>query len=161
MLYLIMKRGTVTDARKRFDPQLYAENDAIAKDFIKNLLKGTAYQAIDNPKKRGVDLLIYKDSVHICNIECEIKRVWKDSVFPYESVQIPVRKEKYAILELPTIFTMLNGTQSDYLCFTSQQMLASPKKEVPNKYVYKGEFFFQIDKNVVVFNDILKVLGNI
>lgn len=151
----------MTDARKRFDPQLYAENDGIAKEFVKNLLKGTAYQAIDNVKKRGVDLLIYKDSVHICNIECEIKRVWKESKFPYESVQIPARKEKYAILDKPTIFVMLNNTQSDYLAFTNKEMLASPKVEVPNKYVYKGEFFFQIDKNNVVFNDVLTVLGKV
>lgn len=151
----------MTDARKRFDPALYAENDELAKNFVKNLLKGTAYQAIDNVKKRGVDLLIYKDSVHICNIECEIKRVWKESNFPYANVQIPARKEKYAILDKPTVFTMLNGTQSDYLCFTSKEMLASPKVEVPNKYVYKGEYFFQIDKNLVVFNDLLKVLGSI
>lgn len=148
----------MTDARKRFDPTLYEENDKIAKDFVKNLLKGTQYQAIDNPKKRGVDLLIYKDSVHICNIECEIKRVWKNKEFPYDSVQIPVRKEKYAILDKPTIFTMLNNNQTDYLCFTNKEMLASPRVEVPNKYVYKGEFFFQINKNSVVFNDLLKVL---
>jgi len=151
----------MTDARKRFDPELYAANDALAKEFVRNLLKGTPYQAIDNVKKRGVDLLIYKDSVHICNIECEIKRVWKESKFPYESVQIPVRKEKYAILDKPTVFVMLNNTQSDYLCFTNKEMLASPKVEVPNKYVYKGEYFFQIDKNNVVFNDVLKVLGSI
>lgn len=149
----------MTDARKRFDPVLYEANDKIAKDFVKNLLKGTEYQAIDNVKKRGVDLLIYKDSVHICNVECEIKRVWKDKEFPYNNVQIPVRKEKYAILDKPTIFVMLNNTQSDYLCFTNVEMLASPKVEVPNKYVYKGEYFFQIDKNSVVFNDIVKVLG--
>lgn len=151
----------MTDARKRFDPELYAANDALAKEFVKNLLKGTAYQAIDNVKKRGVDLLIYKDSVHICNIECEIKRVWKESKFPYESVQIPARKEKYAILDKPTIFVMLNNTQSDYLAFTNKEMLASPKVEVPNKYVYKGEYFFQIDKNSVVFNDVLAVLGKV
>lgn len=150
----------MTDARKRFDPQLYAENDTVAKEFVKNLLKGTQYQAIDNIKKRGVDLLIYKDSVHICNVECEIKRVWKESAFPYANVQIPARKEKYAILDKPTVFVMLNGTQSDYLAFTNKEMLASPKVEVPNKYVYKGEYFFQIDKNTVVFNDLLKVLGS-
>lgn len=148
----------MADARKRFDPQLYAENDAKSKDFVRDLLKGTEFQAVENPKKRGVDLLIFKDSQHICNVECEIKLVWKDKDFPYENVQIPVRKEKYAILDKPTIFLMLNNDQTQYLCFTDKQMLASPKKEVPNRYVYSGEYFFQIPKDKVVFNDLLSLL---
>lgn len=151
----------MTGAHKRFDPKLYEENDAIAKDFVKNLLKGTEFQAIDNIKKRGVDMLAYKDSLHICNLEVEIKRIWKDKDFPYSNVQIPVRKEKYAVLEKPTIFVMLNNTQSDYLAFTNTVMLAAPKAEVPNKFVFKGEYFYQIPKDQVVFNDLLKILRGI
>jgi hypothetical protein len=148
-------------ARKRFDPTLYSENDEIARNFVKNVLKGSEYQVIDNPKKRGVDLLLYKNSVHIANIECEIKKVWKTPDFPYENVQIPERKEKYAILDKPTVFVMLNGDQSQYLAIRDKTLLASPKKEVPNKYVFKGELFFQVPKDQVVFNDLLKVLGEI
>lgn len=148
----------MSDARKRFDPKLYEENDTVAREFVKNLLKGTEFQAIDNVKKRGVDLLIYKNSEHICNLECEIKRVWKNTEFPYENINFPKRKEKYALLDKPTIFIMLNDTQSDYLTITGADMLSSPCVEVPNKYVYKGEFFFQIPKDKVVFNDLLTVL---
>jgi len=148
-------------ARKRFDPALYAENDEIARTFVKNILKGSGFQAMDNPKKRGVDLLIYKDSVHIANIECEIKRVWKTTEFPYESIQIPERKEKYTGLDKPTIFVMLNGDQTQYLAIKDKTLLASPKKEVPNKYVYQGEFFFQVSKDQVTFNDLLKVLQEV
>lgn len=145
-------------ARKRFDPALYAENDEIARNFVKDILKDSGYQALDNPKKMGVDLLIYKDSVHIANVECEIKRVWKTTEFPYDSIQIPCRKEKYTGLKQPTVFLMLNADQSQYLAITDKSLLASPKKEVPNKYVYKGEFFFQVDKDAVMFNDLLGAL---
>lgn len=147
--------------RKRFDPALYAENDSIARNFVKNVLKGSEYQVMDNPKKRGVDLLVYKDSVHIANIECEIKRVWTTPDFPYESVQIPQRKEKYAILDKPTVFVMLNNDQSKYLSVKSSVLLSSPKKVVPNKYVYQGELFFQIQKDSVDFNDLLKTLKEV
>lgn len=146
------------DARKRFDPELYAQNDEIARNFVKGLLKGTGYNAIDNVKKRGVDLLIYKDSEHICNIECEIKRVWKEKDFPYESIQVPVRKEKYALLEKPTIFLMMNNDQTAFLCIKSSDLLASPKKEVPNRYVYQGEYFFQVPKDKVSFDEVLTII---
>lgn len=141
--------------RKRFDPSLYAENDNIAKEFVKNTLKGSEYQVIENPKKRGVDLLLYKDSQHVANLECEIKRVWKTENFPYESVQIPDRKTKYTELEKPTIFVMLNNDQSAYLAIPQKVLLESPKKEVPNKYVYKGEMFYQVPVNNVHLNDII------
>jgi hypothetical protein len=147
--------------KKRFDPALYAENDTAAREAVKNVLKGSEFQVIDNPKKRGVDLLVFKDSVHIANIECEIKRVWKTTEFPYESIQIPERKQKYAELDKPTVFVMLNHDQSNYLAVTGQTLLSSPKKEVPNKYVYSGEFFFQIPKNNAAFNDLLTVLRSL
>lgn len=147
--------------KKRFDPALYEENDKIAKEFVKNLLKGTEYQVIDNPKKRGVDLFLYKDSQHIANIECEIKRVWKESKFPYDSIQIPERKTKYTELEKPTVFVMLNNDQSAYVAITQKALLASPKKEVPNKYVYKGEMFFQVPVGSVYFNDLIKAIEEV
>lgn len=143
-------------ARKRFDPALYEENDKIAKEFVKSLLKGTDFQVIENPKKRGVDLLVYKDSQHVANLECEIKRVWKTSDFPYDSIQIPERKTKYTQLEKPTIFVMLNNDQSGYLTITQKELLNSPVKEVPNKYVYKGEMFYQVPVTKVQFNNLLE-----
>lgn len=144
--------------RKRFDPKLYAENDIIAKEFAKGLLKGSEFQVVENPKKRGVDLFVYRDSQHIANLECEIKRVWKTKEFPYESVQIPERKTKYTQLEKPTIFVMLNDDQSSYLAIPQQVLLNSPVKEVPNKYVYKGEMFYQVPLKNVHLNNLIKAI---
>jgi hypothetical protein len=56
---------------------------------------------------------------------------------------------------------MLNADQSAYLAIKDKVLLASPKKEVPNKYVFKGELFFQVPKDQVVFNDLLKVLKEV
>jgi hypothetical protein len=140
--------------RKRFDPVLYSENDRIAKDFVKEALKGSEYQVLENPKKRGVDLLLYRNSEHVANIECEIKRVWKSTEFPYDSVQIPDRKTKYTQLDKPTVFVMLNNDQSAYLAISQQVLLNSPKKEVPNKYVFEGEMFYQVPISSSHMNDI-------
>jgi hypothetical protein len=144
--------------RKRFNSALYEENDKVAKEFVRNLLKGTDYQVIENPKKLGVDLLLYKDSQHIANLECEIKRVWKTKEFPYESVQIPDRKTKYTVLDKPTVFVMMNDDQTAYLAISQQTLLKSPKKEVPNKYVYSGELFYQVPVQDVKWNDVLAAI---
>lgn len=148
--------------RKRFDPTLHALTDNPAREKVKELLKDSGYNVIDNPKKRGVDLLVYNEKgKHVANIECEIKLVWKALDFPYENIQFPERKEKYAILEVPTVFLMFNHDQSSYLTVTGDVLITSPKKEVPNKYVYKGEYFFQVPKDKVKFNDVVKVLKGV
>jgi hypothetical protein len=145
-------------AKKRFDPELYRINDALAKESVINAIDKRKFKVVENPKKRGVDLLVYNKGRHVLNIETEIKRVWKDKQFAYDTVQIPERKKKFAELEVPTIFVMFNADQTSYLVIKDKDLLKSPKKEVPNRYVYKGEYFYQVPLKKVSFNAINKVI---
>lgn len=147
--------------RKRFDSNLYSQNDTLARNKVKELLKDSDFKVVDNVKKTGVDLFVYKDGVHLINIECEIKRVWKTQEFPYESVQIPERKNKYFKLDKPTVFVMFNEDQSAYLAIKGEDLKNSPLKEVPNKYVWKGELFFQVPLDKVTLNDIESVIKDV
>lgn len=148
--------------RKRFDRELYNQVDALAKEKAMSLLDKTTYNVIENPKKTQVDLQVFDQAAgHLFNIECEVKLLWKTTDFPYESVQIPKRKEKYAILDKPTLFVMFNADQSAYLVIKSTDLVKSPCVEVPNKYVYKGEYFYQVPLDKVSFNNILKPIKEI
>lgn len=148
-------------ARKRFDINLYEQNDKLAKESAIKLLDKRKYKIEENPKKRGVDLLVYNKGEHIFNIECEIKRVWTGKDFPYESVQFPERKEKFAKLDKPTLFIMFNKDQSAFLAVDSRDLVKSPKVEVPNKYVYSGELFFQVPLKKVSFNDVKSIISKL
>lgn len=146
--------------RKRFDKELYEANDKLAREKVRAVAPG--FDIRDNPKKRDVDLLVYdKAGNHVANIETEIKRVWKGAQFQYTSVQFPERKAKYAKLNKPTIFVMFNEDQSAFLVVRDTVLISSPCVEVPNKYVYKGEQFFQVPIDKVVFNDISSILQEI
>jgi len=147
--------------RKRFDPQLHKENDKLARQAVKSLLKGSEFKVKDNPKSREIDLLLYKGKEHIGYIECEIKRVWKGVEFPYENVQFPERKGKYAALEKPALYIMFNEDQTSFLALTAETLVSSPKVEVPNKYVPAGEFFFQVPVDKVSINDLLSVIKKV
>lgn len=145
--------------RKRFDRDLYNETDKLAKTKVFDLLMSNDdIHAAENPKKTGVDILVTDPDTNelLFNIECEIKKVWKTKDFPYESVQFPQRKAKYASLDKPTLFVMFNNDLSSYVVVDGASLLASPCVEVPNKYVYKGEKFFQVPLTKVIFNDITK-----
>ncbi len=146
--------------RKRFDPALYAANDELAKTKLFDLIKDVkGIKAEGNPKKRDVDVIVRDPNTDeiLFYIELEIKRVW-NGPFKYNNVQFPQRKEKYAKLDKPTLFVMFNHDQSEHLVVKSDDFLASPCVEVPNKYMYKGEYFYQIPVDKVAFNGVQSVI---
>lgn len=143
---------------KRFDRALFEENDKKCRTKVKELLLNSDFAGVDNIKVRGVDLLLYKNGQHVGYLEVERKTVWKGSSFQYDNVQFPERKAKYAKLDKPTTFVMFNEDMSNYLTVKHTDLISSPCVEVPNKYMYKGENFFQVPLTNVQFNDIVGVL---
>jgi len=142
--------------RKRFDKELYEQNDAKAKAAAKLYYNSQGIEVEKNPKRYGPDLRAFKDGQFIGFIECEIKKVWKDEVFPYETIQFPERKAKYVTQneDHPVTFFMLNKPCNRALIVEGKDMIESKLKEVPNKYVPRGEFFFQVPLNKAKFVNI-------
>ena len=156
--------GDIEKMKKRFDRVLYNEVDKKTKEKVFILLKDLKFiHAMENPKKTGVDILVNDAETNSTkfNIECEVKKVWIGSKFPYDSVQIPGRKSKFANLDKPTLFIMFNEDYTEYLVIKSSDLLASPLAEVPNKYCYKGEMFYQVPLEKVSFNDVTKPIKEI
>jgi hypothetical protein len=133
--------------RKRFDKELYDQYDKLAKDATISLVNKRIYDIKENLNKRSVDLLVYsrKTKELVFYIETEVKRLdWKNSQFKYDTVQLPERKKKFCNLEVPTIFVVWNKDQTAYITFTDKEVMKAPLVEVPNKYMFKDEYFFQI-----------------
>lgn len=149
--------------RKRFDRDLYEKYDKLAKESVISLIDKRKYRVEENPKKRGVDLQVYKRKTGelVLNIETEVKRVWKEKEFQYDSVQFPERKAKFAKLTEPTLFVMFNQDQSAFLVVKDKDLLKSPCVEVPNRYCFKEEYFYQVPLKKVSFNDIKSVIKEI
>lgn len=145
--------------RKRFDKELYAANDNKAREAIKAILKDSDYRVEDNIKKMGIDLLLYKGDAHIGYIECESKKNWTDN-FKYDTLQIPERKRKYTGLDKKSFFVVFNKDFSQYMVVKDSELLNSPTKEVPNKYVHSGELFFQIPISKTILNNLIKAIDS-
>jgi hypothetical protein len=127
---------------KQFDRQLFDQNDSLVRKKVKELLPWMNIQ--DNPDRYGVDLLVHEGDTVIAGIECERKRVWQNKTFPYDSVQFPARKNKYALLNFPVLFFMFNLKMDACLYVTGEDLKSSPLKEVSNVYLRTGEFFYQV-----------------
>lgn len=142
--------------RKRFNKELYTLYDLKAKKWFDRLLP-ERYTCVENTKKTDVDLLVYRGNERIFNAEVEVKIIWKDEDFPFDTIHLPKRKLKYCLLDKPTLFVVFNKLGNRYCCFWSHKVHKAPLKEVPNKFVSRGEFFFDINKKEFDF-DINKAL---
>lgn len=130
-----------TNNSKRFSKHLHRQSDNKGRKAVKAYLTSQNIIAIDNPNECGVDLLLPNENY---NVEVEIKKIWKDSYFPFASVQLPYRKQKYTEGTKPTVFFILRKDCKEAFTFPSTVLADLTPVEVPNKYVTSGELFFQV-----------------
>jgi len=131
--------------RKKFNNKLYEQNDNKARVSAKKYWNSIGIKVTDNPDKYGPDLLFDDGSF----LEVEVKHTWLDD-FPFATVQLPERKEKFA--KLSCKFMIFNKTLTKAFLIDSDIVLESDKKKIKNRYMPEGEFFFQIpvDKAEIV-----------
>lgn len=134
----------MSGVKKRFDRSLYAKYDELAKDATRLYYEGLGVLLEDNPDKYRQDL-VFVDYL----IECEVKLVWETDEFPYDTVQLPQRKSKF--FDRKTRFFIWNKHLTTAATFWSDNVKDLEPVEVPNKYVHKGEYFYQIPLELVTF----------
>ena len=130
--------------RKRFDRSLYKKYDELAKDATRLYHDTIGNPVQDHPDRYKQDLIC---DTHL--VECEVKLVWEGDDFPYDTVQLPERKKKF--FNTSTQFFIWNSTLTRAATFWSDDIKDLEPVEVPNKYVYKGEYFYQIPLDMVTF----------
>jgi len=107
-------------------------------------------KAEPNPKKRGVDFLLYLDDKLVGYAELEVKLVWEThewSKFP--NVQFPARKAHFAETDPPTFMVMFNAKGSNALIVDAKTMVASP---LVHRWTRRGkDFLYQVPLDKIVF----------
>jgi len=140
--------------KKRFDKDLYSENDYLARAAGKKYWAFQGYKVEDNSDRYGPDLVVTTHDGEIFYGEVEIKKVWSGKDFQYDTLQIPARKKKFLILERPCMFIVFNNEQTyGFLC-THSELAVSPIVEVSNKYVRAGEMFYQVPINKLLLIEV-------
>jgi hypothetical protein len=136
--------------KKRFSKDLHQENDTLARAAGKRYWGSFGYTVEDNPDRYGADLIV-NTGWEVFYSEVEIKRVWSGPTFQYDTLQIPSRKKKFTELDRPCVFVVINKEQTHAFVCSSQALLDSPLVEVPNKYVYSGEMFYQVPISTLLY----------
>jgi len=133
--------------RKSFSKELHAKHDEKARSQAKTYWKAQGYHVVDNPNTKGVDLiLINPDTEEIEGyVEVEVKNNWNAKAFQYGTLQLPERKGKYIDQYGNRIRYMVYSKDLTQAFIISSLVLKrSPLVEVSNKFVRKGEYFYQV-----------------
>jgi hypothetical protein len=132
---------------KKFDRTLYVQNDNLAKlagfYHLRNHTK--AKWVSINPNDYGCDVNYRLD--HDFDgppllLETEVKHTWKGGAFPFPTINVLQRKDKYFMEGADLL--LLSGNKKDYLILTALDILGHDPTEIPNKYVGQMEFFRQV-----------------
>ena len=132
--------------RKRFDRELYDKYDQAVRNVTTNYLVSLGYEVSEHPDRYAQDLIAYGTDTEFC-VECEVKLVWNSQEFPYPNVQLPERKKKF--FNVPTQFFIWNKPLEYAMTFWSHDVSTLEPVEVPNKYVYAGEYFYQVPMDMI------------
>ena len=119
---------------KKFNKESHAVNDKPAKDLVINFLKSKGLDAIENPDKYGIDIVVPR-------YEVERREIWIDQ-FPFKTVHIPARKEKF--LKHSIIYVVVNKDYNKLMFCRSEIIRQYNLIEVPNKSVPEGEYFYDV-----------------
>ena len=119
---------------KKFNEESHATNDRPAKDLVINFLKSKGLDAMENPDKYGIDIVVPR-------YEVERREIWIDE-FPFKTVHIPARKEKF--LKHSIVYVVVNKDFNKMMFCRSEIIRQYNLIEVPNKSVPEGEYFYDV-----------------
>ena len=130
-------------ATKKFDSQLHEENDGPAKDAVMNYIYTRWGKEVEEGGTYDVDVIILENGREVGYAEVERRHNWV-SDFPYNTVHVPYRKQKFFTYDLPTLLFSVKADLTQALWCRGDTILQSPVVENPNKYVESGERFFAV-----------------
>ena len=135
-------------ARKQFSQQLFQDNDELAKQAVEHLKEHFNVEEFkDSETRYSVDREGWCGGKHTVNVEVEVKHNWKRGAktFPYDTIHLPQRKGKYLNLDRPTHFVIFSSDMQGAITFSDNIVQEYGElKEVPNKFVARGEMFYNI-----------------
>jgi len=132
----------VTFEKKVFDPFLYQQYDAKAKQKLKEYLENRGYQVVECPfGQYDVDLGAWNKEKTVL-FDVEVRPLWESGSFPFPTIHLPCRKEKFTNHLFPVFFVAFRRDLKRFVSIPDINL--SKKIVVKNKYVANGERFFDV-----------------
>ena len=125
---------------KPFSQYLHDKYDAPARKAVSEWVQMKwNVECKDNPNKYGVDLIVCRLGVPVGALEVEVRQEGFDQ---FGSIHKAQRKDKLTLGNLPVLFFALTHDLHRAYWAKVSSLENCPLIEVPNKYVAKGELFY-------------------
>jgi len=145
----LSKKGEGKLKTKPFSQEVHDACDPPARDAVIDwVFHEWGWKAYPNEDKYGVDLIVKRFGSIVGYIEVET-RDWlrEDTKCPYNTIHVAKRKEKLLNNRMPTVFfAVTRDFKNAYWC-KADAIQRSPVKEIPNKAVKEGEYFYDVPIN--------------
>ncbi len=126
--------------RKPFSPDQHQQDDSPAKIVIARYLVEKWKVNVQEGEKYDADLVCIRDGEVVGFVEVERRHNWT-GVFPFQTVHVPARKEKFFRLDKPTmLFSVRSDLQQAMWC-SGKTILECPIKMLDNKHCENEDFF--------------------
>jgi len=132
---------------KQFDEDLYNQCDQKSKKIAISFFEKYGFYFKENPDKYDVDLI--NINFNNITIELEWRPIWKNNKFPYDTIHIPERKNKY--IKYGNSHYMIFNFDYTYCLFTINKIIKlylNDVYEIYNKEIHEKEYFFNIPIHV-------------
>jgi hypothetical protein len=132
--------------RKEFSRELYNENDYAAKVAVANYLKKIYNIVVIRPENYNADISVTPFIKDPFLVEVGVKRGWKGGKFlwKWKDVQIEERKHKYLNEKIKVYYFICSKDLERAFVVDGINLKPEYLKEVSNKYIKSGEFFFKV-----------------
>jgi len=141
----------ISSEKKPFDKKLYDAFDLPAKNTVKEYLSKKFKEVREYTEDEyGPDLIV--DNRFFA--EVEVKQNWDKYDFPFETLNIPKRKEKY-LKYGKILYFVLSKDMKRSIIVDGINLKKEYLREVPNKYVPEGEYFYQVPVSLCKIIDII------
>jgi len=138
---------------KAFEPEQHGLYDHAAKTLGIKFWNKLGYSCTENPDEFGIDLIVEGHGRKFFS-EVEVRLSWHGQEFPYKTLELPLRKKKFA--KGNCMFMVINNAQSHALLVHAKHVRSSPIIEKPNVKVPSGtEQFFSIPLEVTQYWNLL------
>lgn len=138
-----IKVNKIKSKKKKFDHDSFIKYDKEkyrSIEYFKNLgYTAEVYGHYDE------DLIVTMPDGHQFLCEVEVKNNWDSVNFPFSDINVLARKNKFFTNnKYPTLLMMYNKNKTHALFLKGKDILTCPLKEVKNKEVKDGEYFYKV-----------------
>ena len=126
---------------KPFDINLYNADDN-AKDLVIQWLKRYGYEVWVNPDKYGIDLIGIDVRGREIAVEVEVKHHWTGPHFPFRTVHVSARKQKFV---RPNAYLVMVNHERTHVLTLDYETLSQARLVTKPTIYTTDEQFLQVD----------------